>query len=238
MRNDLLHVVTAIANPIRWESRIKLFRAFEQHMLASGVNLTVVECALGERPFECDGTAGVNHVGVRARTVAWTKENLINIGISRLPATARYIAWIDADVEFRSPKWASDTVHALQQYDLVQLWSEALDLGPDGAPMMIKGMHVQTAFCKVFRHFGKILPEPYQYAHPGYAWAARRETLDQLGGLIETSGLGSADHQMAMAAIGQIENAIHGGTTPGYQAPIRRWTDIAGRVIHGNIGFV
>ena len=69
MRNDLLHVVTAVANPIRWESRIRLYRDFERHMLDSGVHLTVVECAYGERPFQCAGTPGGNHVGVRARTL-------------------------------------------------------------------------------------------------------------------------------------------------------------------------
>jgi hypothetical protein len=238
MDSKLLHVVTVRFNPKRWGVPPAHYRAFEQHMLDSGVNLTVVECALGERPFEADGTPGVNHIGVRSKSLVWNKENLINIGISRLPPTAKYIAWIDADVEFRNPHWASDTVHALQQYSVVQPWSEALDLGPDGTPMTIKGRQVHTSFAKIWRYEGQILPEPYMYAHPGYAWASRRDVLDNLGGLLEISGLGSADHQMAMAMIGQPENSIHGMTDKGYQDAILAWAVLADTYVKGNLGFV
>ena len=36
MHASALHVVTAVANPLRWQSRMRLYRDFEQHMLASG----------------------------------------------------------------------------------------------------------------------------------------------------------------------------------------------------------
>lgn len=238
MQANLLHVVTAISNPVRWESRIRLYKQFEQHMLASGVNLTVVECALGDRPFELAGTPGVRHIGVRHKTLVWTKENLINIGINALQPEAEYVAWIDSDVEFRSRNWASDTVHALQQYDVVQPWSEALDLGPDGSPMLVKGKHVNIAFCKVWRHQGQVRGEPYDYAHPGYAWAARRHTLLKIGGLFELCGLGAADHQMAMGMIGNVKNSIHGSTTQAYQDAVKAWGRLAYKHIGGKNGFV
>jgi hypothetical protein len=237
MKPSDLHVVCAIFNPIRWASRLALYKNFEQHMLDCGVSLTLVECALGNRPFELAGRPHVNHVPVRAKTLAWNKENLINIGIQRLPESAQRIAWIDADVEFRANNWAMDTLHALEQYPVVQPWSEALDLGPDGSPMFIKGRHVQTAFCKVWRHGGQTPGEPYAYAHPGYAWAARRATLDSLGGLLETCGLGAADHQMAMAMIGDVKNAIHGATTADYQQQIINWARRAEVFVAGKIGY-
>ena len=33
MRAALLHVVTCVADPLRWESQVRLYRQFEQHML-------------------------------------------------------------------------------------------------------------------------------------------------------------------------------------------------------------
>jgi hypothetical protein len=237
MQRSDLHVVCAIFNPIRWESRKRLYSAFEQHMLDAGVSLTVVECALGGRPFELAGRPHIRHVPVRAKTLAWNKENLINLGVQRLPDDAQRIAWLDADIEFRNADWVMDTLHALEQYAVVQPWSEALDLGPDGTPMFIKGSHLRTSFCKVWRMLGYIPREPYGYAHPGYAWAARRSTLDALGGLLETCGLGAADHQMAMAMIGQVGNAIHGETTADYQAQIRAWAQRADAAVAGKIGF-
>src|SRR5271154_4063886 len=114
MKANLLHVVTVVYNPIDWESRLRLYREFEAHMLASGVCLTTVECALGSRPHLLGGEARVNHVGVRASTLLWNKENLINLGISRLPENWQYVAWIDADIKFRNEHWAADTVDLLQ----------------------------------------------------------------------------------------------------------------------------
>ena len=249
MRADLLHVITCIYNPIRWESRIRLYHEFKRHMLDAGVQLTVVECAFGERPFELDDRdPRVTHIGVRARTLAWNKENLVNIGMQRLPKDAKYIAWIDADVTFRNSSWASDTVHALQQYPIVQPWSCALDLGPDGEPMFVKGTHLQTSFAKVWHETGSIdgwlsqrsgkSPMDYSYPHPGYAWAARRDALESMGGLIEASGLGAGDHQMAMGVIGHIEKAVHGSTNPVYQHMIRSYGERAYAVTGGNLGYV
>ncbi len=65
MDASLLHVVAVVANPVRWHSRIQLYREFEQHMLDSGVHLTTVECAYGDRPYELNTNTRVNHVPVR-----------------------------------------------------------------------------------------------------------------------------------------------------------------------------
>jgi hypothetical protein len=231
MRADLLHVVTAIANPQRWASRVRLYREFERHMLASGVNLTVVECAYGDRPFELAGTPSVRHVPVQARTMAWVKENLLNIGITRLPASAKYIAWIDADIFFRRSDWAAETVHALQFYDVVQPWSDCYDLGPHGE-------HVQLhrGFCRQWRDC-KPIGNPYAtFAHPGYAWAATRQALEWLGGLIETAALGAADHHMATALIGRVEKSIPDSLSAGYRRPLLAWQRRAQQHVAGNIG--
>ena len=188
MRADLLHVVTAIANPMRWQSRIRLYREFEAHMLASGVRLTVVECAYGDRPHELGATPGVAHVPVRAKTLVWNKECLLNLGIARLPDDWKYVAWIDADVLFRRPHWAAETVHALQQWDIVQPWSDAYDLGPHD-----EHMQHHVGFCRQVAQGEPVVPKaarwwkfsggPYDYPHSGYAWAATRQALEWTGGL-------------------------------------------------------
>ncbi|HTW27887.1 MAG TPA: hypothetical protein VME92_12225 [Acetobacteraceae bacterium] len=236
MRPELLHVVTAIANPIRWASRLRLYRDFERHMLESGVNLTVVECAYGDRPHLLAGTPGVNHVPVRAKSLVWTKENLINLGIARLPADWRYVAWIDADIRFRQPAWASETVHALQQYDFVQPWADCYDLGPND-----EHLQAHRSFCRLFHHRRPIVPSGkagYEFAHPGYAWAATRTALEWVGGLIESAALGAADHHMALALIGRVRESAPGGISEGYMAPLLRWQERAERHICRNISYV
>ena len=233
MRADLLHVVTAVANPLRWASRTRLYRDFERHMLDSGVRLTVVECAHGDRPHELAGAANVRHVPVRARSLVWTKENLLNIGIASLPVDWKYVAWIDADVLFRRPDWAVETVEALQLHDVVQPWSDCYDLGPRG-----EHMAVHRSFCRVRRDGGQVGGGYGVFAHPGYAWAATRQALEHLGGLIETAALGAADHHMALALTGQVELSLPGGITEAYRRPLRRWQLRAMRHIAGNIGCI
>lgn len=233
MSPDLLHVVTAVANPLRWRSRTELFRRFAEHMRQSGVQLTVVECAYGDRPFELTGLQDVVHVPVRARTLSWVKENLLNIGISRLPQDWNYVAWIDADVSFRRPGWACETVHALQQYDVVQPWSDCYDLGPHDEHLL-----AHRSFCRRWIDRQSCGVGPYPFAHPGYAWAATRTALEQLGGLIETAALGAADHHMASALIGKLAWSLPGGVTPAYRKPLEQWQERAERHIAGNIGYV
>jgi hypothetical protein len=131
MKAELLHVVTVYFNPVRWESRLRLTKEHLTHLVESGVRPTLVECALGERPFEFADFPGINHVGVRSKTLLWNKESLLRIGMQRLPDPDwKYVAWTDADIYFRKPNWGAETVHALQQYDIVQPWSDAYDLGP------------------------------------------------------------------------------------------------------------
>lgn len=238
MNSSLLHVVTCVFNPMRWKSRIKLYNEFEQHMLDSGVKLTTVEVALGERPYELHNPH-VNHVKTRAHTILWNKECALNLGtasITRNFPDWKYVAMVDADVTFRNKAWASETVHALQQYQIIQPWSKCLDLGPGG-----ELLYVWNSFCKQV-HQSKpmsVTANPnYTYAHSGYAWAYRRQALEWLGGLIETAALGAADHHMAWGLVGHADWTIPKAASPGYHAPILQWQKRATIHINQNIGYL
>lgn len=239
MRAELLHVVTAISNPVLWRSRDRLLRQFVQHMLDSGVNLTLVECQLGERPFQFAGLPHINHVGTRHHTLVWHKENLLNLGFARLPAEARYLAWIDADVMFRRADWAAATVHALQQYAIVQPWQDCYDLGPHG-----EHLEAHKSFLSLVHHGATIMQgprasgAPYRFGHPGYAWAATRAALNALGGLIDTAALGAGDHHMALALIGRVGDTIPNTLTQGYKAPLYSWQTRAARFINQSVGYL
>jgi hypothetical protein len=236
-----LHVFTARANPLGWVAPHRNWERFARHMLDSGVNLTVVECAYGEEPFRCQ-EACARHIGVRAKTRGWNKENLLNLGIRRTPE-AQYIAWIDSDVIFRRADWAAATVRALQHYDVVQPWSDAYDLGPNDE-------HIahHRSFCRQFFHRQQLVPKgrhfwhgdggPYVYPHSGYAWAITRDAYDRVGGLFEFAAMGSGDHHMALALVGEADASMPAGITPAYRAEVKRWEARALRHINRNIGYV
>jgi hypothetical protein len=241
MRAELLHVVAARFNPLRWSVPDRHYRDWAIHMLDSGVRLTVVEVQSGERPFAAD-LPHVTHIGVRADSWAWSKECAINIGISRVPE-AQYVCWADTDVFWRKSDWASETVHALQHYRVVQPWTQALDLGPGD-----NLLQTHRSFADCYMQGEPLVPDgpswwrfnggPYDYPHTGYAWACKRELLDWTGGLFELGGMGSADHHMALGLVGQVERSWPAGTSASYRTHLARWQDRAMRYVNGRIGAV
>lgn len=191
MRADLLHVVTCYFNPLRWQTRNRLAREHLKHLLDSGVQVTLVECQTGDRPFEFAGFSNINHVPVRSKTLVWNKENLLRIGMSRITDPDwKYVCWTDADIKFRRPNWAAETVQYLQQYDVIQPWSDAYDLGPDDAHLaahksflslwwngksVVYGIDPeQTAFGK--RVYGFTPTPPIHNAHPTHNKNHEKET--------------------------------------------------------------
>ena len=236
-----LHVFAARFNPIRWAAPERHYRDWAAHILGSGADLTVVEVQSGDRPFTAD-LPGVNHIGLRTDSWAWTKENALNEGVRRTPG-AELIAWGDADVFFEKTGWVDETRHALQHYRILQPWTQAIDEGPGG-----NILQVHRSFCDCAMAGDPVVPDgkgfwkldggPYDYPHSGYFWAARREFFDWTGGLLEEAAMGSGDHHMALALVGQVERSWPGGTSESYKNRLLRWQDRARRYVNGRIGVV
>jgi hypothetical protein len=243
---ETLHIVTCVANPLLWQSRENLARvAISDWLKEPNVAIYLAECAYGSRGHQLADLAGprVTHIPLRATTMAWSKENLLNIAISRLPPEARKIATLDADITFRRSGWATNTLNALDLYPVVQPWDKAYDLGPHDE-------HIQThvSFASIYRAGGVVAatgPKTwkfnggyYDYPHPGYAWAWTRTMLDRSGGLFEDGGMGSGDHHMALGMIGKAEASLPGGVTQGYRHAVIAWASRAAAEINGKLGFV
>lgn len=89
-----LAFVTALSNPARYETRYRLYRKFANHIEQGlGQRLVTVECQLGDRPFEVTRKDDPNHIQVRSNSELWHKENMLNIAMSRLPTSVKYICW-------------------------------------------------------------------------------------------------------------------------------------------------
>jgi hypothetical protein len=243
------YVVTALINSQRFRARYELYNDFVQHMADSGATLYTIECAFGGRAFAATDATNPHHIQVRTAHELWHKEALLNRAIEQLPADWEYVAWIDADVAFTRPDWVNETLQQLQHYAVVQLFSEALDLGPQ---YEVLARHEAFVRSYALQRPRRALHEPYQpkgggsgsatptvnYWHPGFAWAARRAALDQVGQLVDTAVLGAADNHMAHALIGEVDRSVHPDATPGYRAELARWQLRAERHVRRNVGYV
>lgn len=103
-----LGVITVVFNPFKYKSRYELYHKFSKHMLHCGIPLFTVECIfannqdfdLPKQKFEITRPNEPRHLQLVAPSVIWLKENLINIAVKHLPSSIKYVAWIDADIEF------------------------------------------------------------------------------------------------------------------------------------------
>lgn len=283
-----LHVLTSIVNPWRYRSRWAHYHDFVRHMTAAGAVVHTVEVAYGERAFAVTGEgsgcgvhladalstsaeassqlgsqhpAHANYTQLRTRQELWHKENALNLGFARLPADWKYAAWIDADVSFLRPDIVEATVHALQHWPVVQLWSRAIDLGPDGhafaqyrsfADCHLRGGGTSdaSAFAAGVAPYGEYLPSATArggYWHSGYAWAIRRDAFDALGGLLDFAVLGAGDYFMAWALLGLLSRRFYRqlkdrrraerGYSEGYVQALVEWERSAG-ALRKNVGCV
>jgi hypothetical protein len=236
-----LYVVAPVINPSRYRSRYSLYRDFQKYITDTGAILYTVEAAFGDRDFDITNAADPKHIRLRTNHEVWHKENLINIGVSRLPADWKYVAWIDADVQFARPDIVAETIHQLQHHSVVQMFAHATDLGPHHEPLRSFDGFVAQWMRRSGNGWMDTRPEQYGAWHPGYAWACRRDAWDHLGGLIDFAIVGSADRYMACGLIGEIAQSLSADIVrncPIYTEWCFEWQARAETYIRRNIGFV
>jgi hypothetical protein len=224
---------------MRYRVRYHLYRQFEKYVNDSGAILYTIEQSFGKREFEVTDANNPRHIRVTTNSELWHKENLLNLLIQRLPSDWEYVAWIDADVAFARTDWVYETLHLLQQYHILQMFSQASDLAPDHRVLN----HQRDGVIYGWRQ-DDCGPLKRRYGgnnHPGYAWAARRETIDMLGGLIDWAIVGSADWHMACALVGQIEKSLYPELykeCPVYVQWCEDWADRAKKHVRFNVGYM
>lgn len=263
MQNNLLHVIGVYSNPRRYKARSRLLREWISNSLDSGVHLTVVEHAFGERPYEIgkDEFKHLNLLQIRGgpEHELWLKEGLINYGIAHLPENAKYVCWEDTDIAHERGDWASETVHMLQHYRVGQTWTHSYDKGPNGNVVRNEwGNDVDRSFSAAWLA-GDIKDDPGEYQganvpkqsrallenkgeidyrqHYGFSWAMRRKCFTGIGRLIDWMVTGSADFHMAMCFAHRLVN-FDDRMAPSYNRKLHEFQDRCEIHIKQDIGCV
>jgi len=195
------------------------------------VSLHIIEGTFGDRHHELKNLCeelGVDYFSVPIKQEIWIKENLLNIMMRRVIVQfdANYLGWFDADIHFRNPEWAIESIHQLQHYAVIQPFSDAVHLTFEG------GIHKHH---KSFGYYSaKGIPQspkannPYchPYGHTGFAWCCTREWFENCG-LLDFAILGSGDAHMAYGCIGQVQGTINQQVAEGYKHLANLWQDRA-----------
>lgn len=206
-------------------------------------------------------------VNVRGNSELWLKERLGNIALQHVPEEAKYIALIDNDIRFMRSDWVGETIQQLQHFKVIQMFEVAQDLDSNSFPYQFNTGFVKDwrEYGDIKMQFSqnksipnikvptskslKNVQNPYcdecqdgelrvNRFHPGFAWAYRRDTLDNLGGLIDIGILGSGDSHMATALVGKSLESVHPKANKNYKDILLQWEERALRHVNYNIGFM
>ena len=277
---DDFYVIAVINNPMLYNSRIRLFNDFVIRMKNYNVKLMIVEAVYGDHPFQVTEAGNPMHVQLKTNSILWQKENLINIGISRLPSNWKYVAWIDADIDFTNPNWVKDTIHELQHFPVVQLFEDAIDLGPNHeifnvyksfASSYAKGIpytglpvskspeiQINKSINQIdksdksnnfsnknilkdsiaFKYSNPSFKKSNYIWHSGYAWAATREAINGIGGLVDFAICGAGDHHMICAMIGEVSKSYPYNMNKHYKMMLQSFQERALKTLNKRISYV
>lgn len=268
--HEPLYAIVPLTNFWRSRARWKNFLRAIEHFKNSGATVYVIEAALHERDHAVDlnmpnrelvdapaiaSELAPNcrhddpyrgqHRYIRVRKSEddglWLKENLINLAARYLPSDWKYVCWLDGDISFARPNWVGETIHLLQQYKVLQMFSQAQDIGPDYA--IRSGIMSRPGFIYGWLNQDQVKPidEGYYYGKGGYgwsglAWAMRREAWDGVGGIPDFGIHGGMDWHTAFALVGMAALSVHKQIHPNYLRRLLLWQELAERHIRRNIG--
>lgn len=208
MKHDLF-AITTYFNPCAYRSRRQNYERFVAGLRRDGVPLLTIECAFPGQDFELEPQLAV--IQLRCDSLVWQKERLLNLAASYLPASCRYVAWLDCDIVFKNPNWANQLRTILQTKTIAQVFERCIRLNANGEPGTDA---IVQSFASVMQTRADALTaQRYDvHGHTGYGWAMHKTIFDQLG-LYEGAISGSADHFMAHAIFNDygfcIENALN-----------------------------
>jgi hypothetical protein len=256
-----LYAVVPYQNAWRWKSREKHTTRAIKHFMDAGAVVVLVEAAFNRREFtfadsgldgapaNCnihgEGKFRHKYIGLRSSSELWLKENLINVAAEQLPWDWQQICWLDSDVHFLRPNWVGETIHKLQHYSFLQMFSHARDLGPNYEMLPENYPHADgqgyvTAFNNgTLEKSSSNETDPYPYpprVWPGLAWAATRKAWDDVGGLLDFAVWGGGDWHMAHALVGKSDGMMRKDLHGDYKKMVMQWYQRSKFHIRKNVG--
>src|SRR5829696_2540334 len=210
-----LWAITSYFNPMRYGRRLANYRTFREHL---AVPLITVELSFGGEEFDLREGAADILIQLRGRDVLWQKERLLNVGLGALPSECTKVVWLDCDVIFGDDSWAEKVSGLLDEFVLVQAFSRVHHLPGDlplgeASPANAEFSQSSTASAVASGISARAcLSRPPRSRvqdrnSNGYAWAARRELLDEHG-FYDARIVGSGDRAMAAAAYGIFDMVV------------------------------
>lgn len=225
-----LAAIVPFYNYMRAESRIRNYHQTVAYLRNRGFAVYVAEAVLEGHEFQIPQTDRVRRFTVQ--DPLFIKESLFNAVLGDLPGHYTHVAWLDADFIFDRPDIVDATVEALRKWPVVQTFKTLQWLDTNGKPERGRQRDYSGAGYRA-----AVKPSNAFGRWPGGAWAARRDVLDEIGGLYDGYPAGSGDVLALAGFLGQDKGRLrrYSAATIEHYMP---WHRHAHSVVRGKIGYV
>lgn len=241
IQSGVFWAITCYFNSAGLPSRRANYRRFRQNL---ALPLLAIELAYGDAPFALAADDAELLVQIRGGDVMWQKERLLDLAVTRLPETCRYVAWIDCDVVFGRTDWPELTLRALDRSRLVQPFEAVHYLRRDADDRMdlADTYATRNAIASAIARGAEpeyLLAEgdrkTFASTTPGFAWAMARETIEQCR-FFDTCVVGGGDRAMIAAVYGQWDHVIRRQKmTNGHAESFRAWGETFRNAVDGAV---
>lgn len=194
---DPFWVVTCFFNKNNDQRRRRNYDIFANQLLEQKVQLLTVELCPDAEFEGLPRHLSTLYHRINHNDELWSKEALLNIGIfNHLPDSCTKVCWLDCDIVFSTKRWARICSHLLDTHKVCQPFDYYVFLQEEDN---YKEVFKTDRYAESFAHrvTRGVWVESVQRYNPGYGWAARREVLEEIGGLYTHAILGLADMVMA-----------------------------------------
>jgi hypothetical protein len=180
-----LAVLLVFYNPVGFNRILDNILYVIKTLKEKNIPYFVAECVFdGKKPQIPDAT-----IVLHSNSYMFYKEQLINNLEKHVPEKYTKLMLMDGDIIFDSPDWVDQVSVSLDTNDVIQPFDKACWLMP--------GNKIIRSWKYSYAHaLTKNIEINYQNIHiyhPGFAWAFKRSTFRQLGGLYPNAIIGGGD---------------------------------------------
>jgi hypothetical protein len=195
--NDTLYILVSYFNYNSNKSRERNIYSFIQKNSNNKVKIVIIEGIYNNcNPLKDLNSQVFLHLKYNVKHPISLQDNLINVGIKKLPIDWQYLVWIDSDVIFNNENWADNILKELQDKDIVHCFKEADFLNQDGTPSSF------TFLSECYIHMNNIKDlDKYQRSHCGFVWALKRSFYEQIKEIFDYSIIGANDVVMNLIVL-------------------------------------
>ena len=180
-----LAVLLVFYNPVGFKRILNNMLYVINTLKEKNIPYFIAECVFNNRKPQIPNATLLVH----SNSYMFYKEQLVNNLEKLVPEQYTKLMVMDGDIIFDSPDWLDQVSMSLETNDIVQPFEKACWLMP--------GNKIIRSWKYSYAHaLTKKIPIDYQnihFYHPGFAWAFKRSTFRQLGGLYSHAIIGSGD---------------------------------------------